>query len=129
VTRLSSLPSTTLPHYVTKGVVGKHVPCLEFSPGQSLLLDLYVKPHSLQLELWSKRAPTLIGNTLGKMLDIDEKILTLDRTSMAKICMEMNLEDRLSDVIAIQVGNRSYHQERDDRISHLGVAFVIFMVI
>jgi hypothetical protein len=63
------------------------------------------------------------------MLDIDEKILTLDRTSMAKICMEMNLEDRLSDVIAIQVGNRSYHQERDDRISHLGVAFVIFMVI
>jgi hypothetical protein len=33
------LPSTTLPRYVTKGVVRKHVPCLEFSPGQSLLLE------------------------------------------------------------------------------------------
>ena len=32
-------PSTTLPHYVTKGVVGKHVPCLEFSLEQSLILE------------------------------------------------------------------------------------------
>jgi hypothetical protein len=32
------LPSTTLPRCVTKGVVGKHVPCPDFSLGQSLLL-------------------------------------------------------------------------------------------
>ena len=31
-------PSITLPRYVIKCVVGKHVPCLEFYPGQSLLL-------------------------------------------------------------------------------------------
>jgi hypothetical protein len=29
--KVFQLPSTTLPRYVTKGVVGKHVPCLEFS--------------------------------------------------------------------------------------------------
>jgi hypothetical protein len=32
------LPSITLPHYVTKGIVAKHVPCLDFSLGKSLLL-------------------------------------------------------------------------------------------
>jgi hypothetical protein len=34
--KVFQLPSITLPRYVTKGVVGKHVPCLDFSPGQSL---------------------------------------------------------------------------------------------
>jgi hypothetical protein len=32
-------PSITLPHYVIKGVVGKHFPCLEFYSGKSLLLE------------------------------------------------------------------------------------------
>jgi hypothetical protein len=31
-------PSIPLPRYVTKGVVGRHVPCLDFSLGESLLL-------------------------------------------------------------------------------------------
>jgi hypothetical protein len=37
--KVFQLPSTTLSRYVTKGVVGKHVLGLKFSPGQSLLLE------------------------------------------------------------------------------------------
>jgi hypothetical protein len=41
-------PSITLPHYVIKGVVGKHVPCLEFYLGQSLLLESKGRLHTLK---------------------------------------------------------------------------------
>jgi hypothetical protein len=47
------------------------------------------------------------------MLDIDEKTKSLDRTSMAKICVEINLRDGLQEDIDIWVGNRSYQQETD----------------
>jgi hypothetical protein len=33
---------------------------------------------------------------------------------MEKICVEMNLKDGLLDIINIQVGNMSYHQEIDN---------------
>jgi hypothetical protein len=48
------LLSTTLPLYVTKGVVGKHVPCLEFSPGQSLLLESKGRLKTLRISLLSQ---------------------------------------------------------------------------
>jgi hypothetical protein len=38
------------------------------------------------------------------MLDIDEKNHSLDKTSMAKIWVEMNLSNGLLDGIDIQVG-------------------------
>ena len=41
-------PLITLPHYVTKGVVGKHVPCLEFPPRQSLLLEFKGRLNTLR---------------------------------------------------------------------------------
>jgi hypothetical protein len=47
------------------------------------------------------------------VLDIDEKTHSLVRTSMAKICVEMNLRDGFSKGTDIQVGNHSYHQEKD----------------
>jgi hypothetical protein len=47
-------PSITLPRYVTKGVVGKHVPCLEFSPGQSLLLEFKGRLNTLRRSLLSQ---------------------------------------------------------------------------
>jgi hypothetical protein len=62
---------------------------------------LWVKLHSLCLELWSEGVLTLIGNELGRMMDIDEKTQSVDTTSMAKIYVEMNLSDRLSDEIDI----------------------------
>jgi hypothetical protein len=48
------LPSITLPRYVTKGVVGKHVPCLEFSPGKSLLLEFKGRLNTLRRSLLSQ---------------------------------------------------------------------------
>jgi hypothetical protein len=47
------LPSTTLPRYVTKGVVGKHVPCLEFSTRKSLLLESKDRLKTLRRSLLS----------------------------------------------------------------------------
>jgi hypothetical protein len=47
-------PSITLPRYVTKGVVGKHVPCLEFSPGQSLHLEFKGRLNTLRRSLLSQ---------------------------------------------------------------------------
>jgi hypothetical protein len=49
----------TLPRYVTKGVVGKHVPCLEFSMGQSLLLEFTGRLNTLRISLlsWSFNLP------------------------------------------------------------------------
>jgi hypothetical protein len=44
-------PSITLPRYVTKGAVGKHVPCLEFSPGKSLLLEFKGRLNTLRRSL------------------------------------------------------------------------------
>jgi hypothetical protein len=52
--KVVQLPSTTLPRYVTKGVVGKHVPCLEFSPGQSLLLESKGRLNTLRRSLLSQ---------------------------------------------------------------------------
>jgi hypothetical protein len=52
--KVFQLPSTTLPRYVTKGVVGKHVPCLEFSPGQSLLLEFKGRLNTLRRSLLSQ---------------------------------------------------------------------------
>ena len=48
------------------------------------------------------------------MLDIDEKTCFLDKTSMAKIFVEMNLGDGLLEGIDIQVGNCSYCQDIDN---------------
>jgi hypothetical protein len=62
-----------------------------------------VKIHSLPLKLWLNKAITFIGNKLGKMLDIDEKVDSMDRTSIAKIFMEMNLGDGFLEGIDIQV--------------------------
>jgi hypothetical protein len=44
----------TLPRYVTKGVVGKHVPCLEFSLGKSLLLEFKGRLNTLRRSLLSQ---------------------------------------------------------------------------
>jgi hypothetical protein len=52
VTRLSS-PLTTLPRYVTKGVFGKHAPCLEFSSKKSLLLESKGRLNTLRRSLVS----------------------------------------------------------------------------
>jgi hypothetical protein len=46
-------PSITLPRYVIKGVVGKHAPCLEFYPGQSLLLEFKGRLNALKRSLLS----------------------------------------------------------------------------
>ena len=68
---------------------------------------LQVKLHLLLLELWSIRDLTLIGNTLSRMINIDEKKRSLDRTSMKKICVEMKLGHGLPDDIDIQIENHS----------------------
>jgi hypothetical protein len=49
--KVFQLPSATLPCYVTKVVVGKHVPCLEFSPGKILLLEFKVILNTLRISL------------------------------------------------------------------------------
>jgi hypothetical protein len=46
--------SITLPCYVIKGVVGKHVPCFEFYPGQSLLLESKGRLNTLKRSLLSQ---------------------------------------------------------------------------
>jgi hypothetical protein len=48
------LPLTTLPCYVTKGVVGKHVLCLKFSLGKSLLLEFKGSLNTLRRNLLSQ---------------------------------------------------------------------------
>jgi hypothetical protein len=48
------LPSTTLPRYVTKDVVGKHVPCPKFSLGKSLLLEFKGRLNTLRRSLLSQ---------------------------------------------------------------------------
>jgi hypothetical protein len=64
---------------------------------------LQVKLHLLLLELWSIRYLSIIGNKLSRMLNIDEKTRSLDRTSMSKICIEMKSGDGLLNGIDIQI--------------------------
>ena len=52
--KASQLPSTTLPRYVTKGVVVKHVPCPKFSLGQSLPLEFKGRLNTLRRSLLSQ---------------------------------------------------------------------------
>jgi hypothetical protein len=52
--KVFQLPSTTLPRYVTKGVVGKHVPCIEFSLEQSLILEFKGSLSTLRTSLLSQ---------------------------------------------------------------------------
>jgi hypothetical protein len=47
-------PLITLPRYVIKGVVGKHVPCLEFYTGQILLLESKGRLNTLKGSLLSQ---------------------------------------------------------------------------
>ena len=47
-------PSITLPRYVIKGVVGKHVPCFMFYPLQSLLLESKGRLNTLKRSLLSQ---------------------------------------------------------------------------
>jgi hypothetical protein len=47
-------PSITLPRYVIKGVVGKHVPCFKFYPLQSLLLESKGRLNTLKRNLLSQ---------------------------------------------------------------------------
>jgi hypothetical protein len=74
---------------------------------------LWVKIHSLPFELWFEGDLTMICNTLGRMMDIDEKTRSLDKKSMDKIGVEMNLVDGLPNGIHIYIGNRSYLHEID----------------
>jgi hypothetical protein len=48
------LPSITLPRYVTKDAVGKHVPFPKFSLGQSLLLEFKGRMNTLRKSLLSQ---------------------------------------------------------------------------
>jgi hypothetical protein len=52
--KIFQIPSTTLPHYATKGVVGEHVPCLEFSPRKILLLEFKGRLNALRRSLLSR---------------------------------------------------------------------------
>jgi len=58
---------------------------------------LWMKIHSLTLELWLEMELTMIRNRLGMMLDVDEETHSLDRTSMVKICVELNMGDGLNE--------------------------------
>jgi hypothetical protein len=69
---------------------------------------LWVKSHSLPLQLWYKSLLTLIGNRMGSIFDINEKTRSLDVTSLVKICVEINLGDGIPKGIDIQLGNHSY---------------------
>jgi hypothetical protein len=44
-------PSITLPRYVIKGVIGKHVPCFEFYPRKSLILESKGRLNTLKRSL------------------------------------------------------------------------------
>jgi hypothetical protein len=52
--KVFQLPSITLPHYVTKDVVRKHVPCPKFSLGKSLLLKFKGRLNTLRRSLLSQ---------------------------------------------------------------------------
>jgi hypothetical protein len=52
--KVFQLPSIALPHYVTKDATGKHVPCLKFSPGKSLLLEFKGRLNALRRSLLSR---------------------------------------------------------------------------
>ena len=47
-------PLITLPHYVTKDAIGKHVPCPKFSLGKRLLLEFKGRLNTLRRSLLSQ---------------------------------------------------------------------------
>jgi hypothetical protein len=51
-----------------------------------------------------------IGNHMGRFLDIDEKTLNKEITSIPKICVELNLSDGLRDAMDIEIGRWIYQQ-------------------
>jgi hypothetical protein len=82
------LPLITLPRYVTKGVVGKHVPCLKFSLGQSLLLEFKGRLNTLRRSLLSQSFSLPLRNCQSS----SRFLLVPSQTSIVKTSKVANLQ-------------------------------------
>ena len=74
------LPWITLPRYVTKDEVGKHVPCPEFSLGQSLLLEFKGRLNTLRTNLLSQssNSPLKSCQSSSRFLQVPSQTLGCD---------------------------------------------------
>jgi hypothetical protein len=85
-------PSITLPRYIIKGVVGKHVPCFEFYPGQSLLLESKGRLNTLKRSLLSQSFSLPLRNCQSS----SRFLLVLSQTSGFDDVQGSQLSDSLS---------------------------------
>jgi hypothetical protein len=85
-------PLITLPRYVTKGVVGEHVSCLEFCPGKSLLSEFKGRLRTLRRSLLyhSFNFPLEICQSFSRFL------LVFSQTSRCDDIQGSQLPDSLS---------------------------------
>lgn len=64
-----------------------------------------VRLHNLPLNFWHHKVLTAIGNSLGKFLKIDGERVNQGIFTFAKICVEVDLSQGLSDHITLNYNN------------------------
>jgi hypothetical protein len=85
---------------------------LDFNPGAEITAaPIWVRLPHLPLHLWGLSSLEEIGNKLGRFLDSAEP--KGDQYTCTRICVEVNLENGLSDAIKLSLGEWCHIQELD----------------
>jgi hypothetical protein len=93
----------------------------EFHPDREpiKIRHLWLKLPGLPLQFWSREALEAIANTVGRFITVDEdNFFSLER-KIAKVLIEINIEDGLPAEIRINWGTHVFHQ----RLDYVGIPF------
>jgi hypothetical protein len=88
---------------------------VSFDPSQDYFLHrhLWVLLPGLPLYLWNEKSLMAIGNSLGRFISLDSKILTGPDEKMARILVELDIHEGLHETLYIDWRGRIIRQKLD----------------
>jgi hypothetical protein len=92
-----------------------------FDPSQDYFRHrhLWVLLARLPLYLWNEKSLMAIGNTLGRFISLDSKLLTRPNKKMARLLVELDIHEGLLETLDIEWRGRTTRQ----KIDYLGIPF------
>lgn len=76
-------------------------------------MPVWVRLHGLPLHFWHHKVLAAIGDSLGKFLKIDEDRVIKGIFTFARICVEVDLSQGISDHITLNFNNSQWIQQLD----------------
>lgn len=76
-------------------------------------MPVWVRLHGLPLHFWHPTVLIAIGNSLGKILKMDEERTSRGLFTFARICVEVDLSEGLPDHITLNYNNTQWTQQLD----------------